>query len=364
MPGLFDSYSLNGVTLRNRLAVSPMCQYQAHDGLVNDWHKVHYESLARGGAGAVIVEATAVSPEGRITWADLGLWNDAQAAALQPIVEGIRKWGAVPGIQIAHAGRKASANRPWEGDDHIPLGEPNSWETIAPSPIAFGPNLPRVPREMTLEDIARVQADVVTAVTRARDIGIEWLQLHMAHGYLAQNFFSPLSNLRADKYGGSAENRARYLLETLIAVRKVWPADRVLAVRLGVIDFYGNDDAMLEEAIALLRNMKKEGLDFVDVSMGFNTPQASIPWGPNFLTPVAQKVRQATSLPTSTSWFISQPAEADALIREEKLDLVTMGRPFLSDPHWPYHAAQSLGIKDAAKRTLPTPYTHWLARYR
>lgn len=364
MPGLFDSYTLNGVTLRNRLAVSPMCQYQAHDGMANDWHQVHYESLARGGAGAVIMEATAVAPEGRITWADLGLWNDAQAAAIEPIVAGIRKGGAVPGIQIAHAGRKASANRPWEGDDHIPLGQPNSWETIAPSPIAFGPNLPRVPREMTLDDIARVQEETVQTAIRARDLGIQWLQLHMAHGYLAQNFFSPLSNHRTDQYGGSAENRARYLLETLIAVRKVWPADRVLSVRLGVIEFYGNDDAMFEEAIALLNNMKKEGLNFVDVSMGFNTPAAQIPWGPNFLAPVAQKVRQATSLPTSTSWFISQPAEADALIREEKIDVVLMGRPFLSDPHWPYHAAQALGINDAAKLTLPPSYTHWLARYR
>ena len=364
MPALFDSYTLNGVTLRNRLAVSPMCQYQAQDGLVNDWHKVHYESLARGGAGVVIVEATAVAPEGRITWADLGLWNDAQAAALAPVVDGIRKWGAVPGIQIAHAGRKASANRPWEGDDHIPLGQPNSWETIAPSPIAFGASLPRVPRKMTLEDIARVQADTVQTAIRARDLGFQWLQLHMAHGYLAQNFFSPLSNQRTDQYGGSAQNRARYLLETLIAVRKVWPADRVLAVRLGVIEFFGNDDAMLEEAIALLNNMKKEGLDFVDVSIGFNTPEAQVLWGPNFLAPLAQKVRNATGLPASTSWYISQPAEADALVREEKIDVVTMGRPFLSDPHWPYHAAKALSVENAAGATLPPSYAHWLARYR
>ncbi len=364
MPALFDSYKLNGVTLRNRLAVSPMCQYQAHDGMVNDWHRVHYESFARGGAGAVIMEATAVAPEGRITWADLGLWNDAQAEAMQPIVQSIAKWGAAPGIQIAHAGRKASANRPWEGDDHIPLGEPNSWETIAPSPLAFGASLPRVPREMTLEDIARVQSDTVKAVTRARDIGIQWLQLHMAHGYLAQNFFSPISNQRTDKYGGSPENRSRYLLETLIAVRKVWPADRVLSVRLGLIEFFGDDDAMLDQALTLLNSMKNEGLDFVDVSMGFNTPEANIPWAPNFLAPVAEKVRTSTGLPASTSWYISDAATADALIREEKLDVVTMGRPFLSDPHWPYHAAKTIGVKNAAKLTLPSPYAHWLARYR
>ena len=221
MAHLFDPYTLKGVTLRNRIAVSPMCQYMARDGAVGDWHRVHYAGLARGGAGLVVVEATAVSPEGRITWGDVGLWNDAQAEAMRPIVDGIRAAGSVPGIQIAHAGRKASANRPWEGDDHIAEGEPNAWPTIAPSPVAFGGGLPRVPREMSLDDIARVQADTVAAVVRARDLGFAWLELHMAHGYLAQNFFSPLSNHRQDSYGGTAENRARYLVETLAAVRKV-----------------------------------------------------------------------------------------------------------------------------------------------
>jgi 2,4-dienoyl-CoA reductase-like NADH-dependent reductase (Old Yellow Enzyme family) len=363
MHGLFDPYSLKGVTLRNRVAVAPMCQYMAHDGLINDWHRVHYASLARGGAGLVILEATAVSPEGRITWADLGLWNDAQAEAMEPVVAAIRAGGAVPGIQIAHAGRKASANRPWEGDDHIPEGQPNSWTTIAPSPIAFGPNLPRVPQEMTLADIARVQADTVAAVTRARDAGFGWLQLHMAHGYLAQNFFSPLSNKRTDAYGGNAENRARYLLETLIAVRKVWPEDRPLTVRLGVVEFDGDDDRMLVEAIALLRRMKQEGLDFVDVSMGFNTPKARIPWGPNFMADIAQNVRRETGLPGTTSWYISKPKEADALVREDKIDLVTLGRPLLAEPHWPYRAAQELNIERAAWAVLPPSYAHWLARY-
>lgn len=364
MPHLFEPYSLKGATLRNRIAVSPMCQYMARDGVVGDWHRVHYASLARGGAGLVIVEATAVSPEGRITWGDLGLWNDAQAQALQPVVEAIRETGAVPGIQIGHAGRKASANRPWEGDDHIAEGEPNAWTTIAPSPLAFGGGLPRVPREMTLQDIARVQADTVAAAVRARDLGFGWLELHMAHGYLAQNFYSRHSNRRTDAYGGSAENRARFLLETLVAVRKVWPEDRPLTVRLGVVEFDGHDDAMLEESVALLQRMKREGLDFVDVSLGFNTPEAQIPWGPNFMAPIAQQVRAATGLPGTTSWYISQPAEADALVREGRVDLVTLGRPLLADPHWPYRAAKELGVSDAAWATLPAPYAHWLARYR
>jgi 2,4-dienoyl-CoA reductase-like NADH-dependent reductase (Old Yellow Enzyme family) len=363
MPHLFEPYTVKSTTLRNRIVVSPMCQYMAKDGVINDWHRVHYAGLARGGAGLVIVEATAVAPEGRITWGDLGLWNDEQAEALKSVVDAIRDGGAVPGIQIGHAGRKASANRPWEGDDHIPEGEPNSWPTIAPSPLAFGDGLPRVPHEMTLEDIARVQADTVAAVTRARDVGFEWLELHMAHGYLAQNFFSPISNHRTDAYGGSAENRARFLLETLVAVRKVWPQDRPLTVRLGVIEFDGGD-AMLDEAIALLQRMKAEGLDLVDVSIGFNTPEAQIPWGPNFMGEIARQVRERTGLPGTTSWYISQPTEADTLVRDGKVDLVTLGRPLLANPHWPYAAAKELGVENPAWATLPAPYAHWLARYR
>ena len=363
MPRLFDPYKLKSATLRNRIAVSPMCQYMAEDGVPGDWHRAHYASLARGGAGLVVIEATAVAPEGRITWGDLGLWNDAQAAALRPIVDSIHAAGAVSGIQIAHAGRKASANRPWEGDDHIAEGEENAWATIAPSPVAFGGGLGRVPREMTQGDIARVRADTVAAVERARDLGIGWLELHMAHGYLAQNFFSPHSNKRTDGYGGSAENRARYLFELLVAVRKVWPEDRPLTVRLGVTDFDGND-AMLEESIALLRRMKAEGLDFVDVSIGFNTPDAQIPWGPNFMADTAARVLRETGLPGTTSWFISKPEEADALVEAGKVDLVMLARPFLADPHWPYAAAKALGVENAAWATLPAPYAHWLAKYR
>ena len=364
MPGLFDSFSLKDVTLRNRIVVSPMCQYMSTEGVANDWHRVHYTSLARGGAGLVVVEATAVSPEGRISWGDAGLWNDEQAAALKPIVQAIKSWGAVPGIQIAHAGRKASANRPWEGDDHIPDGEPNSWRTIAPSPVPFGANLPRVPHEMSLEDIARVQSDTVRAATRARDVGFEWLQLHFAHGYLAQNFWSPLSNHRTDQYGGSAENRGRYLLETLSAVRKVWPENKPLTARFSVVEFHGDDEQMLVESIELLKKMKTEGLDSVDVSIGFNTPEAKIPWGPNFLGDIAARVLHETGLPGTTSWYIDGPEGADSLIREGKIDYASIGRPFLANPHWAYHAAKVLKVEDAAWKTLPSPYAHWLARYR
>lgn len=363
MPNLFDTFSLKGITLRNRIVVSPMCQYSAVDGVPNDWHRVHLASLARGGSGLVIVEATAVSPEGRITPGCLGLWNDTQAEAFAPIVAAINEAGAVPGIQLAHAGRKASANRPWEGDDHIPEGDPRGWQTIAPSAVPFGLHLPKVPRAMTKDDIARVRQDFVAAAERARDLGFQWLMLHFAHGYLAQTFFSVHSNRREDEYGGSFENRSRFLVETLAAVRAVWPEDRPLSVRLGVVEFDGRDEEHLAESIELVRRLKAKGLDFIDVSIGFTTPEARIPWGPAFMAPIAERVRRETGLPTSTTWYISEPEQANALIRDDRLDLVMLGRALLEDPHWPYAAARKLGITKAAW-TLPAPYAHWLERYR
>lgn len=364
MPSLFDTFSLKGVTLRNRIVVSPMCQYMATDGLVSDWHLSHYAGLARGGAGLVILEASAVSKEGRITPSDVGIWNDGQANALRPIVEAIKAAGATPGIQIAHAGRKASANRPWEGDDHIADGDSRGWPTIAPSPIAFGGGLGKTPTEMTTADIRRVQQDFVAAAERARDAGFEWLMLHFAHGYLAQSFFSQHSNQRTDEYGGSVENRGRFLVETIAAVRKVWPEDRPLTARFGVIEFDGQDEQTLAESIALINRFKDEGLDAIDVSIGFSTPAAQIPWGPNFMARTAARVRAETDLPASTSWFISDPKQANELIQSGQVDLVMLARPLLADPHWPYAAAKALGIENPAWTTLPAPYAHWLARYR
>jgi 2,4-dienoyl-CoA reductase-like NADH-dependent reductase (Old Yellow Enzyme family) len=223
MSHLFSSYNLKDISLRNRIAVAPMCQYQAEDGFVNDWHLSHYASLARGGAGLVIVEATAVSPEGRITPGCTGLWKDEQIADMARVATSIKTAGAVAGIQIGHAGRKASANLPWEGDDHISEDDPRGWETLAPSAIAFGENLPKIPKEMSLSDIDRVKADFVAAARRAKDAGFEWLELHFAHGFLASSFFSAYANKRTDAYGGNQAGRNRFLLETLAAVRDVWP---------------------------------------------------------------------------------------------------------------------------------------------
>jgi len=374
MPTLLDPFVLKDTKLRNRIAVAPMCQYMSIDGLANDWHFVHYSSLARGGAGLVIVEATAISPEGRISWRDAGLWNDAQAAALERVVHEIRKWGAVPGIQLAHAGRKASANRPLEGDNHIEDGQPNSWTTIAPSAIPFGANLNKVPQEMSIADIHRVQADMKRAVERARDVGFEWLQLHFAHGYLAQNFWSHHSNKRTDQYGGNAQNRGRYLLETLDVARSVWPENHPLTARLGVVDFDGNDEQMLSESIDLLKTMKANGLDSVDVSMGFNTPNASVPWGTNMMVDITSRILKETQLPGTTSWLLDEAHGTNQLIHDGKIDFSSFGRRLLAEPHWPYRAAkeilansQSLSDEQrasAAWATLPAPYAHWLANYR
>jgi 2,4-dienoyl-CoA reductase-like NADH-dependent reductase (Old Yellow Enzyme family) len=358
MPTLFDPIRLKGVVLKNRIAVSPMCQYSANDGLPNDWHLVHLGARAAGGAGLVIAEGTAVSPEGRITYGDTGLWNEEQTESWARIAAFVKRC-AVPGIQLAHAGRKASANRPWEGDDHFATDDPRAWDTIAPSAIALGGQLPKVPHEMTTAEIVRVRDDFVAASKRALDAGFECLQLHFAHGFLAQSFFSPIANRRTDDYGGSPENRARFLLEILSAVREVWPEALPLSVRLGVTDFHP-DGQPLEESIELIRRFKSLGLDLIDVSISFNTPDASgIPWGSGFMVPIAERIRREAEIPTAVGWRISQPQHADAIVRDGQADLVMLAHAVLSDPLWPYHAAKVLGI-DKPHDVLPPQYAHWL----
>ena len=362
MSALFQPYHLKDITLRNRIAVPPMCQYMAIDGLANDWHLSHYAGMARGGAGLVIVEATAVSPEGRITPGCTGIWSDALAQGFAPIVKEIKKAGAVPGIQIGHAGRKASANRPWEGDDHIAEGDPRGWQTIAPSAIAFGGGLGKVPRAMTLDDIARVRQDFVDAAVRAREVGFEWLELHFAHGYLGQSFFSEHSNKRDDIYGGSLENRSRFLLETLAAVREVWPEHLPLTIRFGVIEFDGRDEETLLESIGLVRQFKDAGMDMISVSMGFTIPDTTIPWGPAFMGPIAERVRREAGVPVSSAWGFGTPAIAEQVVKDEQLDVVMVGKAHLANPHWAYFAAKELGLPRASW-TMPAPYAHWLERY-
>jgi 2,4-dienoyl-CoA reductase-like NADH-dependent reductase (Old Yellow Enzyme family) len=364
MSTLFTPFRLKDVQLRNRIAVPPMCQYSAIEGHTTEWHQVHYPSLARGGAGLVIVEATGVSPEGRITPGCTGLWNDAQAEGLARIAAGIRAAGAVPGIQIGHAGRKASANRPWEGDDHIVEGDPRGWQPIAPSAVAYGGGLPRVPRAMTLADIERVKADFVAAARRARDAGFHWLELHFAHGYLAQSFFSPHSNHRSDAYGGNAENRGRFLVETLDAVRTVWPEHLPLTARFGVIEYDGRDEETLAESIALTRRLREGGLDLLNVSVNFVIPDAQVPWGtPAFLAPLAERVKREAGLPVASSWGIDGPQTAERVVASGQLDLVMIGRAHLANPHYPRVLAHALKVAKPDWQ-LPAPYAHWLERYR
>lgn len=360
MAQLFTTFGLKSVSLRNRIAVSPMCQYSAEEGVPNQWHLVHLGARAVGGAGLVIAEATAVSPEGRITPGCTGLWNDEQAQAWAPIVEFVKRQGAVAGVQIAHAGRKASANRPWQGDDHLPETDPRAWQPLAPSALAFGANLARIPREMTKDDISRVQRDFVAAAQRARAAGFEWLELHFAHGYLAQSFFSPIANRRTDEYGGSFENRARFLIDTLKAVRNVWPDEFPLTVRLGVSDFT-DEGQPLEESIELVKRFKDCGLDLIDVSLGFNSPDVSgVPWGPAFMAPIAGRIKTEVAIPTAVGWLVNEPGQAEKIVASGQADLVLLAHKELDDPHFPYHAAKTLGI-EKPENVLPPQYAHWLA---
>ncbi|RYF18989.1 MAG: NADH:flavin oxidoreductase/NADH oxidase [Comamonadaceae bacterium] len=356
MPGLLDSYTLKGITLRNRIAASPMCQYMAKDGLVTDWHQPHYAALARGGAGLVVVEATSVSPEGRITLGDLGLWSDAHVPGLSRVAAAIADAGAVPGIQLAHAGRKAGCRPPWEGGAPLRPGDPQAWQPIAPSAVPLVPEQPHVPRAVAVADIRRVQEDFVDAARRAREAGFLWLELHFAHGFLAQSFLSKHSNLREDAYGGSLENRARFLVETVAAVRSVWPAEFPLTARLGVLEFDGNDAVNLAEAVEALQRMKAAGLDLVDVGLGFST-LSPVPWAPNMLVQAANHVRKETGLPVTTSWLVTSAKEADRFVREGQVDFFMFARRLLDNPHWPHAAARELGVE---RQVLPTPYHFWL----
>jgi 2,4-dienoyl-CoA reductase-like NADH-dependent reductase (Old Yellow Enzyme family) len=346
-PHLFQPFTVRSVTLRNRIGVSPMCQYSAADGVANDWHFVHLGSRAVGGAGLVIVEATAVAPEGRITPGCLGLWNEKQVGPLARIATFVKQHGAVAGIQIAHAGRKASADLPWRGGAHLSAAQ-GGWETIAPSAIPFGGELAKVPCAMTGADIRRVQNNFVATAERALTAGFEWLELHAAHGYLFSEFLSPLTNHRTDQYGGRFENRVRLLLDTPRAVRKIWPDKLPLAVRISAIDWKeGGWD--LEQSIALAKLLKAEGVDLMDCSSGGVVPDAKITVAPGYQVPFAEKIRQGADIATAAVGFITEPKQADDIVRHGRADVVLLARQMLVDPYWPAHAAKALGCK------LPPP---------
>ena len=340
---LFSPLTIRSVTLRNRIGVSPMCQYSATDGFANDWHFVHLGSRAVGGAGLVIVEATGVAPEGRITPGCLGLWSDQHIEPLARIAKFVKDHGAVAGIQIAHAGRKGSAALPWRGGAHLSEAQ-GGWETIAPSAIPFGSDLPKVPQAMTEADIQRVQNNFVAAAKRALTAGFNWLELHSAHGYLFNEFLSPLSNQRTDKYGGSFENRIRMLLETARAVRQVWPDHLPLTARISAIDWMPGG-WQIEDSIALVKLLKAEGVDLIDCSSGGLVPDAKIKVEPSYQVPFSEKIRHEAKIPTATVGFITEAKQADDIIRSGKADIVLLAREYLRDPYWPAHAAKILGEK-------------------
>ncbi|MDY4388696.1 NADH:flavin oxidoreductase/NADH oxidase [Pectobacterium aroidearum] len=360
---LFQEYGIKSLTLKNRIVVPPMCTYSSENGLADDFHISHYGSLGRGGAALVIVEATAVSPEGRITPSCLGIWNDAQAKKLEQVASAIKSGGAIPGIQLGHAGRKASANEPWNGDEHIVAGNEKAWDTIAPSAVPFGEHLSRIPLEMTTADIRRVQNDFKDAALRARNAGFEWLELHFAHGYLAQSFFSVHSNKRSDEYGIDFEGRSRFLLETVALVREVWPEQYPLTIRFGVLEYDGNDEATLQESVKLITLLKDKGLDLLDVSVGFTVPGMNVPWGKAFLVEVARQMRNAAKIPVASAWGLGDPEAANDAVASGAMDLVMIGRGFLANPFYTFEIAKKLS-KENPSWVLPTPYAHWLERYR
>ena len=346
---LFAPFTIKDITLRNRIGVSPMCQYSSEDGVANDWHLVHLGARAVGGAGLVIAEATAVSPEGRISPGDAGIWGEQHIEPIARINRFLKAQGALPGLQIAHAGRKASTSRPWEGDAHL-ANDAGGWDTLAPSAIAFGGALPKVPRAMTVEDIRRVQGDFAAAAERVLRAGCEWLEIHSAHGYLSHSFLSPLSNTRTDDYGGSFENRIRFTLETTRAVRAIWPERLPLTVRISCTDWVeGGWD--LEQSIQLARRLKAEGVDLIDCSSGGAVPDAKIPAGPGYQVPFAERIRRDAEIATAAVGGITEPTHADEIIRNGRADLVLLAREFLREPHWPREAAIALRQRDA----LPAP---------
>ena len=343
-PHLFQPLKIKSITLRNRIGVSPMCQYSSDDGLASDWHLVHLGSRAVGGAALVIAEATAVSPEGRITPGDAGIWSEKHIEPIARVNRFIKQQGAVPGIQLAHAGRKASAARPWDGGAHLedPAG---GWETLAPSALAFGGNLTKVPREITTAEIAAIQGKFVEAAERAIRAGCEWLELHSAHGYLMHEFLSPLSNRRIDSYGGSFENRIRFLIETIRSVRKVWPEQLPLTVRISCTDWApGGWD--IEQSVALAKLLKNEGVDLVDCSSGGGVPDAVIPAGAGYQVPFAERIRREAGIATAAVGALTAPAHADEIIRNGRADVVLLARELLREPYWPRIAARALGLKN------------------
>jgi 2,4-dienoyl-CoA reductase-like NADH-dependent reductase (Old Yellow Enzyme family) len=340
MARLFELLPQRGLTLRNRIAVAPMCQYSARDGVPDHWHLVHLGSRAVGGAAAVLAEATAVSAEGRISPQDTGLWNEAQLAAWQPIAAFVAAHGAVPGVQLAHAGRKASTQRPWEGGGPLAAAQ-GAWTTLAPSAVPFDDGW-HVPQALDAAGLRQVVANFRAAAQRALAAGFQLIELHGAHGYLLHQFLSPLSNRRDDDYGGSFDNRTRLLREVTAAVREVWPERLPLWLRISATD-WADGGWTVEESVELARQVKPLGVDLVDVSSGGLVPHAKIPLEPGYQVPFAARVRREAGIATSAVGLITTPAQAERIVADGAADVVSIARESLRDPYFPRRAAHELG---------------------
>lgn len=346
MSQLFSPLDIREIRFKNRIFVSPMCQYSSEEGMPTDWHLVHLGSRAVGGAGLIIMEATAVSPEGRISPRDSGIWSDAHAQAFQRITHFIQSQGAIAGIQLAHAGRKAATQPPWEG--HGPMENP--WQPLAPSAIPFDSNYP-VPKEMSLTDIDAVIAQFEAAARRSLEAGFQVVEIHAAHGYLLHEFLSPFSNRRQDEYGGSFENRVRLLLQVAQAVRKVWPGHLPLFVRISATDWAeGGWD--LAQSIRLAKLLKEIGVDLIDCSSGGIIPGAKVPVGPGYQSAFAAEIRREAGIMTGAVGLITAPEQAEHIIRSGQADAVLLARELLRNPYWPLQAAKKLGAE-----------VHWPVQY-
>jgi 2,4-dienoyl-CoA reductase-like NADH-dependent reductase (Old Yellow Enzyme family) len=340
MGNLFSEFRLRDVTFANRIGVSPMCQYSCEEGFANDWHFAHLSARAVGGAALVFTEAAAVSPEGRISPEDLGVWSDKHFEPLERIARFIKGQGAVPGVQLAHAGRKASVYRPWSGQGSVAEAQ-GGWRTVAPSPISFGKGY-ATPEELSVERIQALQQAFATAAKRAYDAGFRTIEVHAAHGYLVHQFLSPLSNRRTDAYGGSFVNRTRFLRDCVTSIRGVLPDHCPLIVRISATDWTdGGWD--LEQTIELSRRLKDLGVDAIDCSSGGNVENAKIPVGPGYQVPFSQRVRRDAGIATAAVGMITDPAQADQIVRNGEADIVLLARELLRDPYWPLRAARELG---------------------
>jgi len=340
IPPLFRPLTLRSITLRNRIMVSPMCQYSSVDGFASDWHLVHLGSFAVGGAGLVMTEAAAVEARGRISPQDLGIYQDEHIAMLSRINHFIIEQGAVPAIQLAHAGRKASCYRPWSGSGEVSI-EDGRWQTVAPSTQRFSERYP-LPHELSQQEIAEVVQHFQDAALRALQAGFKIIEVHAAHGYLAHEFLSPLSNHREDEYGGSLTNRMRMLLETVDAIRQVLPQDLPLFVRLSASE-WTEGGLTIADSVEIARTLKKHGVDLIDTSSGGNVATATIPLTPGYQVPFAEQIRHQAGIAAAAVGLITEPQQANEILLNQQADLIALAREFLRDPHWPKHAAQTLG---------------------